>query len=102
MIKTYCENMINIKKLEEQDNTILKRRDLMLVLEHKGEPTPKKESVRELVAKEFKGDPKKTEIIYMFTEGGRAATKVKAFIWKDKIVEKPKEEKKTETKKRKT
>ncbi|PIZ35387.1 MAG: 30S ribosomal protein S24e, partial [Candidatus Aenigmarchaeota archaeon CG_4_10_14_0_8_um_filter_37_24] len=33
--------MINVKILEEKENPILKRKDLLLMLDHKGEPTPK-------------------------------------------------------------
>ena len=82
--------MINVKVLEEKDNPVLKRKDLLLMLEHSGEATPKRVDMEKLIADKFKGDVKKTEIVYMFSEGGRAATKVKAFIWKEKIVEKQK------------
>ncbi len=89
--------MINIKTLEEKENPILKRKDLLLMIEHKGEATPKKEDILKMVEEKFKGDPQKIEIIYMFSEKGLAKTKVKLFIWKEKIVEKPKEEKKEST-----
>ncbi len=99
IVNSYSENMINIKKIEEKENPILKRKDLLLMLDHKGEATPSANETTDMIAKKFKGDAKKTEIVYMFSEKGKAKTKVKAFIWEDKIVEKS-EEKKPEKKER--
>lgn len=85
--------MINVKKLEEKENKVLKRKDLVLMLDHKGEATPSESKAKGLIKDKFKADPKKTEIVYMFSEKGKAATKVKAFVWDKKIVEKPEEKK---------
>ncbi|NCO97391.1 MAG: hypothetical protein GW865_04915, partial [Candidatus Aenigmarchaeota archaeon] len=79
--------MINVKILEEKENPILKRKDLLLMLDHKGEPTPKTSDIAKLIADKFKGDQKKTEIIYMFSQKGISQTKVKAYVWKEKIIE---------------
>jgi len=87
--------MINVKVLEEKENKVLKRKDLLLMLDHKGEATPSESKATEIIKDKFKADPKKTEIVYMFSEKGKPATKVKAFVWDKKIVEK-KEEKKEE------
>ena len=65
------------------------------MLDHKGEATPTKADALKLLTDKFKADPKKTEIVYMLSEKGTAKTKVKTFIWKEKIVEKVKKEKKT-------
>jgi len=89
--------MINVKVLEEKENPVLKRKDLLLMLDHKGEATPKSDDVVKLVIDKFKGDPKKIEIVYMFSKKGAAKTKAKVLIWKDKVIEKPKEKKKSES-----
>ena len=85
---------MKIQIIEQKENPFLKRTDLMFFIEHTGQATPKKEEVEKLIAEEFKSVPEKIEIVYIFTETGRAKSKVKARIWKEKIVEKPKKEEK--------
>lgn len=93
--------MIKIKILSEKENPLLKRKDLMLEVEHTGEATPKMEDLTERIAKNFKTTPEKVDIDYIFSESGIAQSRVKLKIWKGKPPEKkikkkeekPKEEK---------
>lgn len=85
--------MINIDVLHEYDNKFLKRKDLLLLVDHVGQSTPKKIELEEKIAEKFKVEKDKVEIIYIFSEKGKAASKVKAKIWEKPI---KKEEKKTE------
>lgn len=87
--------MMKINVLEERENPFLKRKDMMLVVDHTGTATPKIDNLRTKLAEQFKADAKKIEIVYILSQRGEAKSKVKAKIWKDKIVvqEEKKEEK---------
>jgi len=88
--------------IEKKENPFLKRIDIMLMVDHKGQSTPKREDLEKSIAQEFKSVPEKVEIVYIFSGAGLAKSKIKARVWKEKIVEKkkPKEKKieKEETK----
>lgn len=86
--------MISMKLLEERENPILKKKDVMLELDHKGLPTPKKTEVESKIAEHFKTDVDKVEVVFIFSEFGQTKSKVKARVWKEKVVKK--EEKKKE------
>jgi len=83
--------------VEKKDNPFLKRTDLMLKVDHKGQATPKREELEKDIAKQFKSVPEKVEIVYIFSEAGLTKSKIKARVWKEKTVEKrirkPKEKK---------
>ena len=87
--------MLKIDILNEKENPFLKRRDLHLSVEHIGTATPKTEDLISKLAEKFKADQDKIEIVYIFSHKGIAKSKVKARIWKEKLVkkEKQKEEK---------
>ena len=55
--------MLKMDVVEERENKFLKRKDLMINLDHKGEATPKKDDLIAKIAEKFKADPKKIEII---------------------------------------
>jgi len=93
--------------IEKRDNPFLKRTDLLLSVNHKGQATPKRKDLEKDIANQFKSVPEKIEIVYIFSEKGLTKSKVKARVWKEKIVEKkvkkpkekkPKEEPKKEEK----
>jgi ribosomal protein S24E len=77
--------MIQISVLNEYDNKLLDRKDLFLLLDHAGQPTPKKVEVEQKIAEHFKTKPDHVEIIYIFSVPGKAASKVKAKIWNKPI-----------------
>jgi len=81
---------MKIDIIEKRENPFLKRTDLMLMVDHKGQATPKREDLDKEIAKQFKSVPEKVEIVYIFSEAGLTKSKVKARIWKEKIVEKKK------------
>lgn len=88
--------------LSERENPFLKRKELMLLINHSGQSTPKKIELEDKIAEKFKADKEKIEIIYIFSDAGIARSRVKARIWEEKIIkkekveEKPKEEEKEE------
>jgi len=97
---------MKIDVLEKKENPILKRIDLLLLVDHDKQPTPKKEELTKAIADMFKSVPEKVEITYIFSEFGVTKARVKAKVWeekppekkKKKKEEKPKEEKKPEEK----
>ncbi|MEM5793344.1 MAG: hypothetical protein QXY45_03245 [Candidatus Aenigmatarchaeota archaeon] len=96
MINTYSQHMINFQVITDKENKPLKRRDIYIIIDHPREPTPKKDDLIKLIAEKFNGNPENIEL-WIFTEKGRARTKVKSYIWKEKKVKKEKEEKKNES-----
>ena len=76
--------------LDKKENQFLKRTDVILTVDHKGQPTPKSEDIEKSIAEEFKSVPEKVEIIYIFSEAGLAKSKIKARVWKEKTIEKKK------------
>ncbi|MCS7135204.1 MAG: hypothetical protein NZ893_02070 [Candidatus Aenigmarchaeota archaeon] len=77
--------MINIAILREYDNKLLQRKDLLLEIEHSGQPTPKKSDVEKIIADKFKVIPEQVEVIYIFSYVGKPFSKVKAKIWNKPI-----------------
>ncbi len=76
--------MIRIKVLTEKKNPILKRTDLMLMVDHTAQPTPKTDDIIKKIAEKFKTSPEKVEVVYIFSQKGIARSRVKARIWKEK------------------
>lgn len=97
--------MMKVDIIEKKDNPFLKRTDLMLMIDHMGQATPKREDLEKDIAKQFKSVPEKVEIVYIFSEAGLTKSRVKARVWKERIVEKkkrkPKEKKPKEKPKKK-
>jgi len=78
--------------VEKKENPFLKRTDLILTVDHKGQATPKTEDLEKSIAEQFKSVPEKVEIVYIFSEAGLAKAKIKARVWKEKIIGKKKKE----------
>jgi len=97
---------MKIDVLEKKENKVLKRTDLLLLVDHAKLSTPKKDDLAKEIATMFNSVPEKIEIPYIFSEVGIAKAKVKVRIWEEKPpekkkkekVEKPKEEKPVEKK----
>jgi len=75
---------MKIEIIEEKDNPFLKRKDLMIMIDHAGQPTPKKEDLIRFLAEKYKVESEKVEVVYIFSETGIARSKAKARIWKEK------------------
>jgi ribosomal protein S24E len=81
---------MKIDVLEKRENSILKRTDLLLLVDHPKQPTPKKEELAKAIADMFKSVPEKVEILYIFSEVGITKARVKARVWEEKPPEKKK------------
>jgi len=87
---------MKIIEKQKNENKLLKRTDLFLIIDHEGKPTPRQDEVIKAIAEKYKAPENKIEIIYIFSEKGKAQSKVKAKIWKEKIIERKEKEKKQE------
>jgi len=83
---------VKIEMIEKKENVFLDRTDLKINIIHHNQPTPNKEEVENLIAKEFKSTPDHVLVDYIFSKTGIGESVVKAKIYKKKI-EKPKVEK---------
>lgn len=84
-------NIINAK-----ENKLLKRKEIVGVIEHQGEATPSKAAVQQYLAKKKKLKPKHVEIKKIFSPSGSINSKLLAYIWKEKEVPILEEKKKKE------
>ncbi|MDI6826604.1 MAG: hypothetical protein QMD36_05500 [Candidatus Aenigmarchaeota archaeon] len=98
---------MKIDVIEEKKNPFLKRVDLMLMIDHTGQATPKMEEVKKAIVEKFKASPDKVEVMHIFSQAGVAKSRVKSRIWEvgiplkkaKKVEEKPKEKPKVEEEK---
>ena len=81
---------MKIDVLEKRENPILKRNDLLLLVDHANQSTPRKEELTKEIANMFNSVPEKVEIIYIFSENGITKARVKARVWEEKPPEKKK------------
>ena len=73
--------------ISENDNRLLKRKELMLSINYENSATPSKEQLKSVVA-ELKGVPAENiEIRNIFSEVGHAMGKAMVFVWDGKAPE---------------
>ena len=84
---------MEMEVIEKKENPFLKRTELLLMVDHKGKPTPKKEDLEKSIADQFKSIPEKVEIIYIFSKAGLTKSEIKARVWEEKIIEKKNQKK---------
>jgi len=67
--------MVDIEVKAKRDNALLGRTEVEFVLHHPGETTPKRDQVREIVAKNLKGKKENVIVERLESEYGRAASR---------------------------
>ena len=87
--------------IKERVNPYMKRKELLLDIEHEAESTPNKAAVQELLARQISADKEKIEIIDIVSEKGIAKSKSTVFIWQEMPVRKVKKAEKAEAKEEK-
>ncbi len=88
---------MNVKK--ETYNKLLKRKELVIDLEHSGKATMSKTDLQNTVASDYKTEAGKVEVVDIFTDVGIAKSVARVFVWDEKILKKNKKPKKEEVKK---
>ena len=70
----------------EKHNRFMKRKEIVIAIEHPEEATPSTASVQQAVAKETGAQTEKTEVMEIFSDMGAATSKGLVFVWDEKIV----------------
>ena len=87
---------------EQKENPFLKRKEMLIEIDHSSSATPSKAALQQLIAKEMKETAEKVDVRSIYSGHGLAKANAKIFVWKEKKVkdlskkEEPKEEKKEE------
>ena len=90
---------------DQKDNPFLKRKEMLVEIDHHSAATPSKASLQHLISKELKETVEKVDIRSIYSGHGLAKAEAKVFVWHEKKVkdlskkEEPKEEAKPEVKK---
>ncbi len=71
----------------EKNNVYLKRKELVVKIDHTSESTPSMASLQQLMAKETKKEVEQIEVKDIFSEKGRAHAKSRVFVWDEKRVQ---------------
>jgi len=94
---------MKIKILDTKENPLLKRKEIIGLIEHGGEATPSKAAVQAYLSKTEKFKPKHVEVKKIFSPVGGINSKFLVYLWKEKevpILEEKKPEEKTEESKK--
>jgi ribosomal protein S24E len=81
-------NLIDMKFdiIEEKENPLLKRKEILIRLDYEGSSTPSKAELQKLFADHFKANIENVEISKVLSEIGLTRGKVWIKIWKEKKV----------------
>ncbi len=77
---------MKIKVSEEKENVFLKRKELLVSIEHEKAATPNKAALQQLIAKQFSFRTESIEIKSIFSETGLSSSRAKIFVWSEKTV----------------
>jgi ribosomal protein S24E len=84
---------MKMKILEEKHNPFLKRKELLVHIDHDGEATPSMRALEHFLAKTLNVDSEKMEILNIYSARGAAIAKSQVRIWNEM---KPKKERRKE------
>lgn len=93
---------MKVKIEKEKHNPFLKRKELLVHIDHEGEATPSMEVLEQFLIRETKADPEKIEVLNIYSAKGAAVAKSQVHIWEEKKVVKKKKKHKEEPKKAET
>ena len=79
---------MKVNIVSEKQNPYLKRKEILLSIEHEAESTPPKAAVLELLAKQLSAEKEKIEIVDIISETGLPKSKSMIFIWEEVPVKK--------------
>jgi len=72
---------MKIEIRHEKENPYLKRKEIMIEINHTAEPTPSKAALQEWLAKEKNVEKNRVEIKNIYSDIGRQHSKSSIFIW---------------------
>jgi len=74
--------------LEEKDNPLLKRKELVLSLDFENSKTPSKSDLQAILSEKYAVEPEKVDVTKLFSETGLAKGKAFVKIWENVPVKK--------------
>ncbi|MFX1250248.1 MAG: 30S ribosomal protein S24e [Promethearchaeota archaeon] len=74
---------IDIEIIDDKENPLLKRREVIAYIEHLGQATPTREMARNKLAAMLNSDKERVALISLFTDYGRQKTKAKIHIYEN-------------------
>ena len=77
---------MDIQVINEKENLLLKRREIMASINYSGGSTPSKADLQKLLADHFKVNMDNVEISKLLSETGLARGRAWVKVWKDKKV----------------
>lgn len=96
---------MKISIMNEKNNPLMKRKELLIDIDHSGGATPAKAAIQIFLSKVLKKDAEHIDVRNIFSDHGKAKSRAKIFVWEEKriakeeVKEKKAEEKETEEKK---
>lgn len=75
---------MKLEIVSERDNPLMRRREYWLSAEHLGKETPSRHEMLPQIAKKLGSKPELTLTDKIFSERGRAKSRVKVLVYKDK------------------
>lgn len=88
---------MNFEIINEKENPLLKRKEVLVSLDYQGGSTPSKADMQKTLSEHFKVNIENVEISKIISETGLSRGKAWIKIWKDKKVQIYSELKKKET-----
>ena len=78
---------MKVEIVESKENPLLKRKEIVGLISHEGEPTPSKASVQAYISKIENVDPKHVDVKKIFSpKSGILQSKILVYIWEEKEV----------------
>jgi ribosomal protein S24E len=88
MLSKFEVFFVKIKVLEEKHNPFLKRKELLVYIDHESEPTPSMKALEQFLIKDLSTTAEKLEILNIYSARGAANAKSQVHVWDDKKPEK--------------
>jgi len=89
---------MKVNVTDEKQNPHMKRKELILTIEHGSEATPSKANVEDALAKQISVEKDRIEIVDIISETGMAKSTSKILIWDEPRPKEVKEEQKKDEK----
>jgi ribosomal protein S24E len=70
--------------ISEKENPYMRRKEIVLKLDHPEAPTPANAGLQQHLAKEWKVEPEQVEIRHIYSQVGRQHSKAHVFLWQEK------------------
>ena len=75
---------MKIEVVEQKKNPLMKREEAWVLVEHKGKATPRRMEVLSELSKKMGSKPELLIVDKLFSESGKAVTKAKVLVYKNK------------------